>query len=356
MDGGGPLKIRVAQVGPDPASPGGMPAVIGALLQSPLADRFKLEAIPTYRDSRPVRRLLLFTVSVLALTRWCARPGLRIVHVHMAARGSMYRKAFVVGVAKAMRRPAILQIHAGPGDLEEFIDRLGPLRRRILRTTLEMSDFVLSVSTSGAEVLNRLSDAEIEVVPNPPPQIARRESPIEPEANGREVSVLYLGGFADPAKGGAVLLDALPSLLAGRADVRVVLAGPGEGPGSLPERVLWDGFLAESEKNRALEEADLFVMPSLSEGMPIALLEAMAYGLPIVASRVGAVPEILTDGLDAALVDPGDAEQLAEALAHLLAAPARREALGKAAEERARRLADNDVYGQLGRIYLDAVR
>lgn len=333
-----------------------MPAVIAALLRSPLAERYRLEAIPTYRDSRPVRRLFLFAFSILALTRWCAGSGPRIVHVHMAARGSMYRKAVVVAVAKAMRRKTILHVHAGPGDLDDFIARLGPFRRRVLRGTLDTADLVLSVSASGAGVLGQLTDVKIDVVPNPPPSIVH----VEPEAGRQEdrqmVSVLYLGGFADPAKGGAVLVDALSSLLPDRGDVDVRLAGPGTPPPALPERVSWCGFLDEPAKNAALAAADLFVMPSLSEGMPIALLEAMSHGLPIVATRVGAVSEVLSDGVDAVLVDPGDAAQLANALAGLAADPSRRDALGVAARERARCLADDDVYERLDRIYLAVLR
>lgn len=352
--GGGPVKARIAQVGPDPAASGGMPAVIAALLRSPLAERYRLEAIPTWRDSRPLRRLLLFAGSILALARWCAGRGPRIVHVHMAARGSMYRKAAVVAVAKALRRPVVLQVHAGPGDLEEFFARLGPARMRLLRLTLGLADAVLSVSAGGAETLRRLTGTEIAVVPNAPPP-ARREQP-RSNGGGDAVSLLYLGGFADPAKGGAVLLESLPELLGERAELRAVLAGPGEGPGGLPDRAGWRGFLDQAEKDRVLEASDLFVMPSLSEGMPIALLEAMAYGLPIVATRVGGVPELLTDGVDAVLVDPGDAGQLARALGRLAADPERRRALGRAAAARLRRLADDDVYERLDRVYLGVLR
>ncbi len=347
----------MAQVGPDPSGRGGMPAVIAALLRSPLAERYRFDAIPTYRDSRPVRRLLLFARSLLALVRWCAGSGPRIVHVHLAARGSMYRKEAVVAVARAMQRPVVLQLHAGPGDLEQFLDRLGRLHRALLRATVAASSRVLSVSASGAEVLRRhLSiDAEIAVVPNAPPVVADR-SANGARPSGTEVTVLYLGGFANPVKGGAVLLESLPSLLTGSRGLRIVLAGPGAPPGALPDRARWRGWLEGAARDEALAAADVFVMPSLSEGMPMALLEAMAQGLPIVASRVGGAAEILTDGLDAVLVDPGDPKELSRALADLAEDPARRRALGAATAERARRLAEEDVYDRLDHAYLWALR
>jgi glycosyltransferase involved in cell wall biosynthesis len=355
-DGGGAARIAVAQVGPDPAGPGGMSAVIAALVSSPLAARYRFDVIPTYRDSHPIRRLLLFACSLLALVRWCGTPGPRIVHVHMAARGSMYRKACVVVVARLMQRPVVLHLHAGPGDLTEFIERLGRPRRLVLRKTFRLATCVLSVSASGAETLRRLLvDLDVTVVPNAPPSVssAARSNGAAPAG---AATVLFLGGFDDPAKGGAVLLEALPGLLATAPGANVVLAGPGEPPSRLPERASWRGWLDSSQRDAALDGADVFVMPSLSEGMPMALLEAMARGLPIVATRVGGVPELLTDGVDALLVEPGEAAELAAAVAELVGDPERRSALGSATAERARRLAEEDVFGKLDRVYLRALR
>jgi glycosyltransferase involved in cell wall biosynthesis len=327
-----------------------MPAVVRALLRSPLAERYRLETIPTYRDRDPLKRLLLFGRSLVSLVRWCARPGPGIAHVHMAARGSMYRKALVVAVAKAMRRPVVLHVHAGSGDIDAFADRLGPLRRGILRATFAASDRVLSVSASSAATLRaRLTDAEIVVVPNAPPEVI----PNAPRPEREEVEILYLGGFDNPVKGGAVLIGALPALLQRCPQARVLLAGPGQNPGSLPDRVRWGGWLDEAAKDRAFKDADLFAMPSLSEGLPVALLEAMARGLPIVVSRVGGVPEIATDGIDAMLIESGDPDELASRLGDLVEDPRRRRELGEAALARVRRLADDDVYGRLDTIYAE---
>jgi glycosyltransferase involved in cell wall biosynthesis len=344
----------VAQVGPAPDGPGGMPAVIRALLRSPLAERYRLEAIPTYsgayRRQNPVKRLLVFSRALAILARWCMSRGPRIAHVHMAARGSMYRKALVVAVVKVMRRPVMLHVHAGSGDIDAFLDRLGPARRRILRAAFAASDRVLAVSTTSAATLRaRLIDDEIVVVPNAPPAV----EPNAPHQPREEVEILFLGGFDNPVKGGAVLVEALPELLGRCPRARVLLAGPGEGPDGLPSQVSWAGWLDEGAKDRAFKDADIFAMPSLSEGLPVALLEAMARGLPIVASRVGGVPEIATDGVDALLVESGDAAELASRLGDLVEDPERRRKLGEAAIRRVERLGDDEVYGRLDAIYTE---
>lgn len=327
-----------------------MPAVIAALLSSPLAGRYAMEALPTYRDGRPVRRLLLFAVAVAKLVAWCLRGGARIVHVHVAARGSLYRKTVVVVVAKALRRPVILHVHAGPGDLEQFAARIGPLRRRAFRAAFALADRVVSVSAASVETLHQLfTDAEIAVIPNPPPPPP--PGGVRDRGGDGAVELLYLGGFDDPAKGGAILTAALPELLGRCPDARVVLAGPGSPPDALPPGAEWRGWLDENAKADALARAEAFLLPSISEGLPVALLEAMSFGLPIVASRVGGIPEILTDGDDAALIAPGDPGALADAACALVNAPETRAALGRGAAARARRLGDDDVYRRLDLLY-----
>src|SRR5919107_3486925 len=110
-----------------------MAAVIRALLASPPGDGYRLEALATWRSKAPVRRAATFVRSLGAVAIWAQRPGRRVVHVHTAVRGSIYRKAVVVMIVRALRRPVLLQVHAGPGDIEAFAAGLGALRRAAFR-------------------------------------------------------------------------------------------------------------------------------------------------------------------------------------------------------------------------------
>ena len=350
--------MRVAHLGPDPHGRGGMPAVLRALFASPLARRYKLDMIVTYATPSPLRRGLVFLAGLGRLVRWCLGPGPRLVHVHTTVRGSLYRKSVCVAVVKALGRPVILHVHSGIGDIAAFDGRLGPLRRHLFVRAFAAADRVLSVSAAGAaEVERRFGRAGIEVVPNPAPVIeavavTQGESP---ESDG--VEALYLGGFANAVKGGSVLLEALPAILAGPGPApRVVIAGPGEPPprarAVLDEGgVRWAGWLDGDAKARALARAQIFLLPSTSEGLPVALLEAMAHGRAIVASRAGGIPEVMTDGVDGVLVPPGDALRLAEAVRELAADPDRRAALGAAARARTERLNEEEVSGRLDSLY-----
>ena len=84
-----------------------------------------------------------------------------------------------------------------------------------------------------------------------------------------------------------------------------------------------------------LQNADIFVLPSFLEGQPIAIIEAMAAGIPVVGTSIGAVPDLVRDGLEGRVVEPGEVEALAEALADLIEDPSLRARMGRAARQRA---------------------
>ena len=153
-------RLRVAQVGPDLHGRGGMPAVMQGLFASPLAERHQLDFIATYGtatygDADPWRRAATFAGGLARLVAWSLRGGRRLVHIHTATRGSWYRKSVCVLAARATGRPVILHVHAGPGDIAAFCERIGPVRRRLFGWAFRAADRVVSVSSAGAREIER---------------------------------------------------------------------------------------------------------------------------------------------------------------------------------------------------------
>jgi glycosyltransferase involved in cell wall biosynthesis len=333
-----------------------MAAVVRDLVGSPLSELHRVDVIATWRPMRPLARLAIFVISLGKLTRWCLGRGPRIVHIHTAVRGSLYRKSIAVAVAKALRRPVILHVHAGVGDIVAFHQRIGPVRRMLFSRAFSLADRVLSVSTVGArEIERRFGVQGIVVVPHAAPRVTR--PPRSPEVLADHLRMLYVGGFDDPAKGGVILVEALPGIMAGCPGAEVKLAGPGEPPPAA-RRTLggwsglrWVGWLEDEAKAAAFTAADIFLVPSITEGLPVALLEAMAHGVAIVATRVGGIPEVLTHDVDAVLVPPGDARALAEAIRELAQDPDRRARLGLGARDRAAMLNAEEVCARLDALY-----
>jgi glycosyltransferase involved in cell wall biosynthesis len=340
----------VALVTPDPGGRGGMAAVVRGMLSSPLARRYDLTAITTHGAGSATRRLLAFSGGLVRLAAWCLRHPGGLVHVHAAVRGSFYRKALVIVLARALRHPVLLQVHAGPGDIEAFATRLSHGRRRFLRAAMRRAQAVVSVSAASAETMEQAFGLPTvgvltNAVPLPPDDV--------PPPNARRA--LFLGGFEDPAKGGMDLLDALPRLLSLAPQLELVLAGPGEPPLALVQasggRAVWYGWLDAGAKRRELDACGIVVMPSRSEGQPIVLLEAMAHGRAVVATSVGGIPDTLADGVEGILVPPQDGAALAAAVASLANDPQRLAAVAAAARRRASSVSAESGYERVAELY-----
>jgi glycosyltransferase involved in cell wall biosynthesis len=156
----------------------------------------------------------------------------------------------------------------------------------------------------------------------------------------RQVHLILSVGRLTNQKGHIHLVNALPHVLGRFPNIKVILAGDGAMRQVLEERVMELGigdamlFLGtRSDIPALLAAADIFVLPSVSEGMPNALLEAMGMGVPVVASRLGCVEEIVTHGENGYLVSPGDAGALGDTILYLLENPDLRLKLGRAGRE-----------------------
>jgi len=156
------------------------------------------------------------------------------------------------------------------------------------------------------------------------------------------LTILSIGRLV-PDKGHGVLLSALSSLPSNATTrLRLVIAGDGPERAPLeraaarlsPDLVTFLGAVGQDRLVSLYQQADMFCLPSFAEGLPGVLMEAMAMGLPVIATRIMGIPEIVEDGVSGRLVAPGRADALAGALLELLADPELRSSMGKAGRRR----------------------
>lgn len=148
--------------------------------------------------------------------------------------------------------------------------------------------------------------------------------------------ILFVGRL-DAVKGVPLLLDAFAAVLDTHPDSQLTIIGDGPARAKLEERakalgstVTFLGYQPQEEVARLLGETDIFVLPSFAEGVPVVLMEAMASRLPVIASRVAGIPELVEDGVSGFLVPPGDLETLTARLEELLCDPALCAKMGEA--------------------------
>lgn len=337
--------LRVLQVGSAPASPdsrGGIASVISAVIDLPgYHDSVEVEHITTYRDTdrNDQARVAASGLNRLRRTLRDARPD--VVHVHVSFKGSVLRKAAVLRIARAAHVPTVL--HAHSHGFKKWFDSLPAPMRFIVQRSLPADRWIVLGRALKDEYVDmfELNPANVHVVANPVVGAvsatpgARRTSPDAP------VTGLFLGRLGR-RKGCYELLEALAAANARQHDgpsVRVIMAGDGDIDAmkaeaerlGVGEYVEFPGWIGPDDRSRLLGEADFFVLPSYEEGLPMAMLESMGSGLPVIVTPVGAIGEVIDDGENGLLVPPGDAPALAEALTRLAGDAELRSRLGAAA-------------------------
>lgn len=359
----GRTAVRVAVVGPEPAARGGVARAINALLCSPLAAEFELVPIATHRDGSRSVKVLQAARGLAQLARLSLTKDVDLVHVNSSWGGSFPRKALAVAIARAGGRAVVLQLHGSA-----FRDALqgggvrGALARHAFRRVARAADAVVAATPAWAAEVAAVTRLEhIHVVPNAPDVPSPDAVPSE---SGSPATVLFLGRI-ERAKGVFDLLDAFAALRRERPQLRLVVAGRGSDEAKLRaaaaaagvgDAVDLAGWVEGVAKQRLLARASCLVLPSYGEGLPLAVLEAMISGVPIVATRVGGVPEAVRDGREALLVEPGDVAGIAAAVGRVLDDRALATRLAVAA--RARGLSEfgpERVAADLGAVYAEAL-
>lgn len=274
------------------------------------------------------------------LARLIREQGVDLVHSHEST-----LSVYGAGAAALTGKPHLSTIHGQTPFLRLRRNRVA------LRWALRRSASRVTVSSATARWLAAELGAKTEwfdVIPNGVEERAgnRRAGRAALDLGDGELLLLAVGNLY-PVKGHRVLLEALGRLagtlrqgpgwrlaIAGEGDEREPLTARSRTLG-IAERVSLLGH--RSDIPDLLAAADVFVMPSLSEGTPLSLLEAMVAGKPIIATRVGGIPDVLGEGGSGVIVAPGDVDAMSDALAALLASSDERARLGQAAEERGRR-------------------
>ncbi len=339
---------RVLLVGPRPAPPyrGGVEKGVDILLRTELARLTEMRVFNNYRPHDP-HRMVLKKVSyqvgkIRDFYRELERYRPDLVHVKTSIGVNFHQNALYSHAALGKGLPVVFQIH--DGRFESFYRNSAPPVRAWVRATLRRATRVLVLSEHWADQVAAIAPgASIRIVPNGLEQeeILNLAPPVGP----RPVQVLFMGTCERETtcdKGLEDLLLLLADRLLRYPLTRWVLAGlpdPDEVRRRLEGENLSEalksgqvrllGLVAGNSKLELIRDSTLLVLPSYYENMPNILLEAMAVGMSVVASRVGAVPDMMGDGEGAILVSPGDCGALGNALDKLLDSPFLAESMGR---------------------------
>lgn len=306
---------------------GGITTVVRSVLGEGIIQKhYRVFEVNTslYKEGNLFRELVTFLTAIIRtiyLLLWNKRIG--ILHVHSSSGPSFYRKAIIFFIGILSNKITIFHLHASHF-IDYFIHGRNFLVKRIFGFVVRKAHTVVVLSESWEKAIRKnYKPHRVHVIRNPiSVKVTTEFTP--PERTNKDI--LFLGFFIK-SKGVYELIKAMVNVIKACKDAQLLLCGKGEEEDGLRKLIkaldLQDnvkivGWVEQEEKAKLLKLARVFVLPSYKEGMPIALLEALAFGVPVVATKVGAIPEILKDGYSGLLVEPGDINNLSDKLILLL--------------------------------------
>lgn len=308
------LSSQVLFLGVSKKTKGGMTAVLVSY------DKYieNMRFIPTWKLGN---KLVKSWYALQALVRtWFLLTfdkKIKIVHIHGAANASFERCKMFIGLAKKCGKKVILHEHAA--DFVEYYESSDD--KQAITETLRKCDALIVLSQSWKEYFASIGmdSDKIHVLNNivSPPMLL----PEKHVADGK-LHLMYMGEISK-RKGGFDLLKAVADNKDYFKDKLVLKMGGNEVDGDikayiknhgLESFVSYEGWIAGQKKIDCLNWEDVYILPSYNEGLPIAILEAMAYSHPVISTPVGGIPEVIETGKNGILVQPGDTMAIAEAI------------------------------------------
>ena len=278
-----------------------------------------LRHIPTWKYTNAINKAWYFFyhwfefVVLLVFDR-----RIKIAHIHTAAGASFKRKMIMAKTAKLFRKKVILHMHAA--DFVEYYDASNVKNTivndiqscdRLVVLSPQWRDFFIKIGIDPQRIiiLNNIVDAPFNI-----------EN--KPKVDTSIVRLLFLG-WLGKRKGIWDLLDVMVmhhDELKGKLkfsfggnefenEINDIIQN-----NHLEDIVSFEGWVNGKKKKELLEWANCFILPSYNEGLPISILEAMSYGMPIISTPVGGITEVVKDGRNGVIVTPGDKEQIWQAI------------------------------------------
>jgi glycosyltransferase involved in cell wall biosynthesis len=317
------LSSKILSIGPDYHNHrGGVGAVIAVYSQYYEIFNF----IATYKVGSIFYKSIIFFLSTfkLAYVLFFNRH-IKIIHIHGASYGSFYRKFIVFFISKYIfGKKVIYHIHGG--GFPVFYGKSDSLSRRFIRTFIAKADLVICLSQSWNNYFkSNFKTKKLVVLSN---VIDYPDKTVDDAK--KTITTFLFFGLVCKEKGIFDLVEVIgKNKDKYRNLIKLKIGGNGEiqylkeliNKHQIEDIVEYIGWVVSEEKKKVLKGADVFILPSYNEGVPISILEAMSYGKPIIASNVGGIPEIVIMNKNGLLIDPGKPDQIEQAINTLLENP-----------------------------------
>ncbi|WP_323194586.1 glycosyltransferase family 4 protein [Nodularia harveyana] len=315
-------KMEIIMLGASLQQNGGIATVENLIIKHIPSD-IKIQHISTHDEGSIIHRILVFAIAIVQLLGKISSQKIDVIHIHLADGGSLLRKLILVILILPFRKPVIM--HAHGAEFHVTYEKLPQWLQKGFSWIFRRCQgfIVLSVSWKSYYIDNLgLNEKKVFILPNPtelPSKIIERK-------NSSVVRLAFCGRVGE-RKGAFDLITAFAQIPdTQKKSTQLILAGDGEIEEGLRlaeklkigEQVSFLGWINSQQRDEILSQADVFILPSYNEGLPMAILEAMGWGLPIIATPVGGIPELVIDKQNGLLVTPGNIQELSAAMVLLI--------------------------------------
>lgn len=355
-------KVGILMVGSSTKVKGGMTTVVQSFLQHHFSAPIKLTYIATHSERGKLYNSLFFTKSLIRIFFHLIIKRPIIVHVHMSERGSFVRKYIIFRMAKTLRKKVFVHTHGA--EFKEYYLSASPVIQKMITGMLKNADKIIALGESWEKTL-------LQIEPKASTAVLMNSVPI-PVNSGRApdqtfFSILFLAvliqrkGILDLIAASAQVIQEAKKQ---RRQVIFHIAGDGElmkrakklvADYGLSDSYRFYGWIGEQQKKELLFNADLFVLPSYNEGLPMSILEALSYGIPIISTKVGSINEAVIEGENGYLIKAGDIQALASRMLDIMNSPSSNEmriASRKLAEDK---FSDKQYFEQVEEMYMNSL-
>lgn len=308
-------KKRILVVATSRKTRGGITAVIKAHEQGAQWDKYQIKWIETHIDRNLFFRLAYFIGSWIQF--FFLLPFYDLVHIYVATFSSLFRKSFYMALAKLYGKKTITHLHCFPEALYERKNR------KLYHWLFKSSDLILVLSKSWEFYMEDALGIKdnIRVLYNP-----IISKPLKDGLSVKKENWVLFAATVIKPKGYHDLIRAFQPVVLKHPDWKLVLAGNGEIEEGkqlaesldISSSVIFRGWVSGKEKDELFRASSIFCLPSYAEGFPMSVLDAWGYGLPVICTSVGGIPDVTEDGNNVLLFSPGDVAKLSDQLDRLI--------------------------------------
>lgn len=315
--------MKVCMIVPNRMVKGGISSVTNGYRDSEyLNNKVKIKFVESYTDGNKIKKILKALIAYIQYLFLLIFFKPDIVHIHSSFGPSFYRKKIFIDIAYFFKVKIVNHIHGA--DFDEFYINASEKKKRKVKKNYNKCNVLIALSQEWKDKLSNIVNSNKIIIIHNYCVIKEGISRTENKNN----TVLFLGeigqrkGCFDIPYIAKKVKESIPT-------IKFVIAGKGKEYDELQFNkmlkeleisncVSMPGWIRSNEKDKALLKADLFLLPSYNEGMPMSILDAMGYGLPIISTKVGGIPQIVIDNYNGYTFEPGDVDDMAKGIVQIL--------------------------------------